>query len=313
MKELIAPYGRALKYKIALGLARRRANNHHFTKTNRPPVFVIACGRSGTTLLHREVLAKHPDVCGFFERYDLWAGVDIRTDAVNLYQVGDEASCVMRQDDLKEGARERFERLFLNERVVCERLVVEKTPINAMRVEYLNSIAPGAKFVHIVRDGVDVVRSIEQLANKAGTRIAGRPLQTTWWGAGDSKRRLLLRDARQLGYFVDELDQLKTHAQVGALEWIMSLMEVERCKAQLGDRMIELSYADLTTDARRILLVICELLGIQANEQWLANAVETIRENPRRGEYELALPPMMQQSFNCWQARLGFDGRAQAI
>ena len=36
--------------------------------------------------------------------------------------------------------------------------MLEKTQFNACRIGYLDALSPGCKFIHLVRDGVDVVR-----------------------------------------------------------------------------------------------------------------------------------------------------------
>src|SRR5690348_9780419 len=42
--------------------------------------------------------------------------------------------------------------------------LVEKSPINALRIGFLEAVAPGSRFVHIIRDGVNVAHLIEQKA-----------------------------------------------------------------------------------------------------------------------------------------------------
>jgi hypothetical protein len=58
-------------------------------------------------------------------------------------------------------AQRRSRRLFY---VKLRSTLLEKSPINAMRIGYLNALASGATFVHIVRDGIDVASSLERVA-----------------------------------------------------------------------------------------------------------------------------------------------------
>ncbi len=87
MLDVIKPCLRAIKY----GYLRRQAE-HLARRSTRfdgkpldaPVVFLIGCGRSGTTILGK-LFALHPQVHYLFEPYHLWAAIDPATDCINLY------------------------------------------------------------------------------------------------------------------------------------------------------------------------------------------------------------------------------------
>ena len=163
----------------------------------RAPIFIIGCGRSGTTLLG-ELLAGHPEFSYRYEPYHLWAAVDPITDFLHLYSRG-EYHCLLDASSVTPTARLRFRRLISAPSGLT---LVEKSPHNALRIGYLDALVPGARFIHIVRDGIDAARSIEKVA-RVNRRMAFRPSLNEWWGvwrcevgcskAGRTGRRLLPR------------------------------------------------------------------------------------------------------------------------
>lgn len=101
-----------------------------------------------------------------------------------------------------------------------------KSPINALRLGFLDVIAPSARFVHIVRDGIEVARSIERMAS-ATRSMAFRPPLNNWWGINDSKWTAIVHDGTAAGYYPDEVSQLTTDEYRGAYEWMLSVREID--------------------------------------------------------------------------------------
>jgi hypothetical protein len=267
-------------------------------------VFVIGCGRSGTTLLGK-LLGMHPAVKYLQEPYDLWAAVDPATDAVQLYSHG-EHSCVLDGASVTVAVRRRFERLMS---APPGFVVVEKSPTNTLRIGYLEALAPDAHFVHIVRDGVDVAHSIERMA-AVTKRLAFRPPLNEWWGVGDVKWTTLERDGRTAGYYPDEVGQLNSDAQRGAYEWLVSLHEVDAWREHLGPRLVELRYQDLTRDPRATVRGIIESIGLSCPDEWLERSISMVNPANTWQGIPLELPDRIRADFNSTQERFEFRGRA---
>ena len=275
-----------------------------------PIAFVIGCGRSGTTILG-QVLARLPGVLYLFEPHHLWTTIDPRTDLINLFHQGD-ACCFMTSDDCTDEVRTRFARLFLGAgRRVGAQLVIEKMPINTLRLGYLDALAPGANYIHIARDGLDICRSIEHLATTNLYKIMGRPRLNQWWGIDGIKWEFLKRDGAKAGYFADEVELLQTDLERGAYEWLTSLGEVDRWRTQLGDRLHEITYDQLGSDPKTALSGLCKFIGIEASQSWLTESAQRITPVPSRSTSALRLPPAMCKAFNEYQERFGFSSRAQ--
>ena len=308
-KELFRPLARTAFYTLRGAAPQIRARMPiSISSGDQAPIFIIGCGRSGTTLLG-ELFAKHPEVSYRYEPYNLWAAVDPITDFLQLYSRG-EHHCLLDASSATTRAQLRFRRLMS---VPAGLTLVEKNPVNALRIDYLESLEPDARFVHIVRDGVDVARSIEKVA-RITKKMAFRPPLNDWWGVGDAKWPALKLDGRKAGYHSEEVRQLRTDSQRGAYEWLLSLHEIEARRARLGSRLVEFRYQDLTEYPRDTLRTVMESLGLACPSSWLGEAAAQV--SPARGGGHgkpLMLPHGVCTDFNRLQKEFQFNGRAVSI
>jgi Sulfotransferase family len=304
--EPMMPVARTLNYTARGTRAKLRARlKPTLVVDDVVPIFIIGCGRSGTTLLG-ELFAMHPRISYIFERYDLWAAIHPVTDFSQLYSRG-EGHCLLDARSATNTAKSRFRRLMSPRPGFT---LVEKSPINALRIGFLEVVAPGARFVHIVRDGVIVAHSIEQKA-RVTRRLALRAPLNNWWGVGDVKWTTLKQDGRAAGYYPDEVHQLTTDAQRGAYEWLLSLHEVNAWRARLGPRLIELRLDDLISDPRKVLGSSIDALGLPIPDgDWLDRAILKVHQPPNKFDTELVLPGQMQVDFNNFQESYDFEYRA---
>lgn len=306
--ERLRPFARTAYY-AARGVRRRLLARAWWRSPHHDPVaiFIIGCGRSGTTLLG-ELFANHATVRYRYEPYASWAAIQPVTDCLQLYSRG-EHHCLLDASAVTPTARGRFRRLMSPPTGL---MLVEKSPINALRLGYLDAMTPAARFVHIVRDGTDVTSSIQEKA-AVTRRMALRPALNDWWGVGDAKWSALVRDGVAAGYYSDEVGQLTTDAQRGAYEWLLSLRQVDAWRERLGSRLVELRYVDLIDDPRTTIAAVAESLGLSCSADWLTQATSLVRRPaPRRPAEPLFLPRQMCADFNGFQARFEFAGRAIA-
>jgi len=310
--DSIKPLARAIKYGSLYRYAKHRVSTAGSRHEKVSAAFLIGCGRSGTTVVG-DIFRRHPDIRYFFEPYHLWAAIDPEIDVLNLYHIG-AARFLLGGEHASEESRRRFDRLILDmarRRGKPSRLAMEKTPFNAVRIGYLEALADRPKYIHLVRDGVDVCRSIDRLSRDARYRIMGRPKVNHWWGLAGSKWTALARDGAAAGYYVAEVGCLQSYQAKGAYEWLVSIGEVDRWRERLGDRLLEITYERLTTEPRAALEEMCRFLGVAATPHWLERSARMIDAPRRNLGDDISLPPEMCRAFNQIQERYGFAGRAK--
>lgn len=219
------------------------------------PVFILGCGRSGTTILG-ETLDLHPQLAYLHEPRHIWA-YEPRTDiwSEQAERVGGRLRLGV--DDVRLESAAKIASAFATE--VSRRratFLVEKLPINSFRVEYIAALFSDARFVHIVRNGIEVARSIAR-------RQAERGL---WFGHRDYKWRLIAEQARATGHA--RLIELCSTAELkGLLEWRLSVVTARAALSRLPrECWLEVRYEDFIEDPAAVCQRLEPFIGIPPHQ-----------------------------------------------
>lgn len=137
----------------------------------RSPVFIVGCGRSGTTLLF-DLMKRHPGLVpttGFPDGEDHVGWIEhggaliagLSTPQGDSGHVGYDFCLHMDEGDVTQDVRRSMHRYY-SEEVLGARgsgRVVNKCPHLSNKLRYVRAIFPDARFLHIVREPVAVVAS----------------------------------------------------------------------------------------------------------------------------------------------------------
>ena len=159
--------------------------------------FIVGSPRSGTTLLG-SILDLHPRVSRWHEPYFVF-------DRYFRTAVHDSLSA---QDATPEISRDLTKAVqYFGKKRGCN-WVLLKSPRNSLKIPFLESVFPGAKYIHILRDGRDTTLSIhqkwDQRAYTFGTH--NRPLRAI---------RLAWRFARRQPLLIHKIQAI--HFEIGGL------------------------------------------------------------------------------------------------
>ncbi|MDY6936875.1 MAG: sulfotransferase [Cyanobacteriota bacterium] len=159
---------------------------------DRKTIFLVGCPRSGTTFL-QSVLATHSQIASFPESKFFQYLVPEPEDQPRRYRYGlvsRRLSARMKAfftDELhrpellsrlsKLPIRSIYTRQFMQvlqdlTREKGKEILLEKTPEHIQYIDEIEKYVPGAKFIHLVRQGTDVVASLYEVTRK----------HPQWWG-----------------------------------------------------------------------------------------------------------------------------------
>jgi hypothetical protein len=208
------------------------------TSSVEAPVFILGCGRSGTTILGN-LLAQHPSVTYLHEARDLWTSAYPETDVWTEHAVARHGKLVFTESDENPRKTRALKKLFALELRKSRRpILVEKLPINNFRLPFIRKMFPDCRFIHIWRNGLEVARSIEAMS------IQGR------WFRPDQYRWNMLAEYAQSMPETAPLPALcQSDYEKGLLEWRVS---TEAATSFLGrlpqDNWLEVSYSIFVAD-----------------------------------------------------------------
>jgi hypothetical protein len=251
------------------------------------PIFILGCGRSGTTLTG-ELIGRHPGVRYLNEPRHLWT-VDPRTDTWSRPH----AQVVLTNEDVTSDVANDLRRAFsAKSRSANRRRIVEKTPINCFRVRYIDSIFPDAHFVHVLRDGRDVAASIGELCKTDGrspsrrvslmSRARGSNKWGPWYGKEDVKWHALRDLASDDG--VPYLSAADSDPLLrGLVEWRLATTSACRDLAAIdASRCVEFRYEELVRAPGETMSRVLDAVNLAPDSGVTGQALRRVSGRPTR-------------------------------
>lgn len=229
------------------------------------PIFIVGCGRSGTTIFGK-ALSKHHRITYLNEPRTLWVAAYPETDIWTKRAALRRGKLALTAADADLRKSRRLKRLLHFEIAKTKKpILIEKLPANNFRLELIATIFPDARFIHIYRNGLEVARSIENVGEK------------DWFGANSYKWERLVdyalgsRETASLpSLCADAFDR-------GLLEWRLSTEAVVEFLGKLGgDAFCELSYDELNRHPVETLARVLRFVGVRDDLQVTRFVSETV-------------------------------------
>lgn len=281
-----------------------------------PPVFIVGCGRSGTTLLY-ELLASHEDfawfstytnrylrpelailsrlhwpVAGSKHRMGLQRAIPAPVEGYRIWDACtaddiDDLDAPLSAVDVTPAIRSRVEQaITAHLRYQGGSAFLNKNTRNARRVGFLRELYPDARFVHVLRHPASVARSLNRVDFWRDLRL--------WWADGVLAPDRVTTDRSEavvaLEFWVHELELLD-----------------DACAALPADQLRVIRYEDLTTAPRDIVRSTVEFLDLGWSKR-LDRAMSDVRAQDSMPRLPAELPDDLRQRIEVVMTRHGYSG-----
>ena len=271
------------------------------TSPIKSPVFILGCGRSGTTILGN-LLAQHPSVTYLHEPRALWTSAYPETDIWTERAVARHGKLVFTESDVNPRKTRALRKLFaLEVRKSRRPILVEKLPINNFRLPFIRGMFPDCRFIHIWRNGLEVARSIEAMS------IQGR-----WFRPDQYRWNMLAEHAQSMPETAHAPALCQSYYEKGLLEWRVSTEAVTSFLGRLPkDNWLEVPYSAFVADRLGTSERLTEFLRLTPEQTLRDFTQQNVRRcSESRDGAELTQlerligGPLLEQSVKPLQSRL---------
>ncbi|EAQ03072.1 hypothetical protein OB2597_13048 [Pseudooceanicola batsensis HTCC2597] len=251
------------------------------------PVVIIGAGRSGTNAL-RDALTALPEFLTWpcDEINPIWRHG-------NLDHPNDEIPPEKATPGVRRYIRNAFARIWRQQGRAP--FVVEKTCANSLRVPFVDRVLPEARYIHIRRDGYDVVASAQKRwrGEFELPRLPYFLAKARYAPASDLPRyalsalrhRIAVRMGRRdhLGTWGPRFAGIEDHAgapleEIVARQWAACVGRSRAAFAEMPEgKVLDLAYEDFVQDPAPTLERITAWLGAPARSEEIATAAATVR------------------------------------
>jgi hypothetical protein len=194
----------------------------------------------------------------------------------NVRYPTDEFTPEMATGPIKRFIREKFDTIA---RRFEAKYIVEKTCANSLRVGFVDRVIPEAIYIHLVRDGRDVVASAMKrwtarlepayiLAKARFVPISDLPYYAVRY-LWNRAHQFFSREARQAFWGprfsgMDEMLRNRTLAEVCAAQWAHSVRAATQAFQHIDQpRVLRVQYETFVSDPKKELARVLQFLGLQ--------------------------------------------------
>ena len=250
----------------------------------KPPIIIFSNTRSGSTIVQK-VMGFHPDIVQWYEPRTLWLCADPgrRHDEFDAKDATDKVKQYIRSQFLK------------HQKHHGDRVVLEKTPANILKIPYVRAIFPEATYLFIVRNPFSFISSVElkwqrPLSGKGILRrLKHTPVTQLHYYAGRLFRNQILKRVSRRKYlsiwgprYKGIQQDLKKHdlLTVIARQWSVCSKKAEKDLSLFGNgRVLRLKYEEFVENPIADLERICAHCGLVMTTQMAKAAKEQVKSD----------------------------------
>ncbi len=201
-----------------------------FDQLDQAPIFIVGAARSGTTWVF-DILTTHPKVSGVFESWLFTPkdGLQALFTSAHWPPKRSGLGNLIKRDELLSYTRDMASRIMSRALKPEHRFLVEKSPSHLFAMPFINEVFPGARFIHVLRDGRDVSVSV---------RAAAKSWVPSWE------------------------ETFGRSIKVSARAWKHAVRRAQNEGKKLGERYLEIRYENIHKDpfsAYRRLFDFCKI------------------------------------------------------
>jgi len=189
---------------------------NQFSQLKSDPIFILGAARSGTTWVY-DIFSAHPSVAGVFESWLFTKDNGVGSWFTHAHWPPKSSGLgrFLERDQMVAMTQEVVQRIMSQAIGPEHQFIVEKSPSHLYAIKLIQEIFPGARFIHVLRDGRDVCVSV-----RAATQSWMPDWKKTFGGS----------------------------MTASAKSWHDAVRRARNEGKILGDRFLEVRYEELRTD-----------------------------------------------------------------
>lgn len=255
-----------------------------YIESAKKPIYIVGTGRSGTTVLGT-LFALHHQTAFLNEPKAMWHYAIGNEDLIGSY--GKEPGNFRIQATSL--AAERIAKIYSLTLIFSfANRVVDKYPELIFRVNPITKMFEGAKFICIIRDGVDACSSVKIWSQKKAVIKTNETYD--WWGRNDQKWSVMVEqlvpEHEDLKGLQSKLKMTSDHCDRAAVEWILSMREVLRLSSR-SERLLTVRYENLCKEPRGTIKSIFSHCNLDEDEAVYRYANRILNVTPSYSKIEI--------------------------
>jgi len=290
----------------------RAAQLFPLRKGSDEPIFILGTGRSGTTILGK-LFAMHQETVFLNEPKAAWHFIHGEEDLAGSYSQGP-ARIRLQADEAKPRMARKLAAIYSwAMRGGLARKVVDKYPELIFRLPFVQALFPKARFIAIVRDGVDTCASVTNWSRRKGDNVGGE--LHDWWGRDGRKWDLIVEqlvpEHGDLAPLQELLRKARIHQDRAAVEWIISMREAQRVAEAYPDTLLAVRYEELCLRPDEVLTEMLSHCGLSEDPVFRDYAKDVLQA--AEAYDELRLMPELVGPFKATLVDMGYPESCERV